>query len=364
MLFFPKGDPGLVSWNHIDDEVLLQWLDDAAGLLSNNIHNDESAHQSGTSFNTSAIIRTPSHSTNSLRDARWSSNNGLTTSKVLPGPPQDAEYANLDEPSIAFGGDSVPVDEKPNSSKRRYNAEELEKVNSVRASSACTRCQVMKEAVSHSITWKCALLTKSPQCSEDSTPGPCRRCQAIELSSRIWKTPCFRGQLTAAELFRTGKCVASLITSTGNAHATVSLNFPFGSNKITQWHGKDRRQVDLFYPLSNAKDHAYVPHLTVKCRRFRPGFGDVVTKSYPTPQGPRILDLPPFSLIDLPAIRNTMAQFVAHNLETFVNELKVGAVGKYFSATFDEIMRLSKSVRIICIPIVMKLLMISRATCY
>jgi hypothetical protein len=203
MLFFPKGDPGLVSWNHIDDEVLLQWLDDAAGLLSNNIHNDESAHQSGTSFNTSAIIRTPSHSTNSLRDARWSSNNGLTTSKVLPGPPQDAEYANLDEPSIAFGGDSVPVDEKPNSSKRRYNAEELEKVNSVRASSACTRCQVMKEAVSHSITWKCALLTKSPQCSEDSTPGPCRRCQAIELSSRIWKTPCFRGQLTAAELFRT-----------------------------------------------------------------------------------------------------------------------------------------------------------------
>jgi len=233
MLFFPKGDPGPVSWNHIDDEVLLQWLDDAAGLLSNNTRNDESAHQSGTSSSTSAIIRTPSHSTNSSRDARRSSNNGLTTSKVLPGPPQDAEYANLDEPSIAFGGDSVPLDEKPNSSKRRYNAEELEKVNSVRASSACTRCQVMKEAVSHSMTWKCALLTKSPQCSEDSTPGPCRRCQAIESSSRIWKTPCFRGQLTAAELFRTGKCVASLITSTGNAHVNSFSELPF---RIKQNH--------------------------------------------------------------------------------------------------------------------------------
>ncbi|KAN0090060.1 hypothetical protein V8E51_018639 [Hyaloscypha variabilis] len=300
-------DLGPVPWTHLDDHSLLHWLDDTNGLLLNNVRTEGGSYQSRISSSSSAVDRTPSHNTSSSSDVQQPSMNGCASAEEPQLPPPNGGSVDLDESSVEFGQEARNMHEKLNSRKRRYNSEELEKVNSVRASSACTRCQVMKEA-----------------CSEDSIPGPCKRCQAIESSSRIWKTPCFRGQLTAAEIFR-----------------TISLNFPFGSKKITQWHGKDRRQVELYYPLSNLSEHVYVPYITVKCRKFRPAIGDVVTKSYPTPQGSCILDLPPFTLIETPAVRNTMDQYITNNLDTFVKELKFGVVGKQFSATFDEIMRLS-----------------------
>lgn len=124
----------------------------------------------------------------------------------------------------------------------------------------------------------------------------------------------------------------------------VSISFPFGSKRITQWHGRDQRQLELFYPPLYLNDYNSVPSITVRCRKFRPAIGDVVTKSYPTSQGPCILDLPPFTLIDLLAVRSAMNGYVSNHLEDFAKELKIGVVGEHFGPTFDEISRVCVNV--------------------
>lgn len=84
--------------------------------------------------------------------------------------------------------------------------------------------------------------------------------------------------------------------------------------------------------------------MALKCRKFRPGKEDILTKSYPTPEGPRVLTLPPITLVSLPSARKIIESFLNENLEFFVDELKVGVIGSLFSSTFDEAWRLSKNV--------------------
>ena len=104
----------------------------------------------------------------------------------------------------------------------------------------------------------------------------------------------------------------------------------------------------MFFPPSYGLDYSSAPSIFLEYRRFRPSAGDVLKKSYPTPEGPRVLALPPYTLSKGETARKTMESFFAANFEFLFPELKVGSVGAVFGDTFDEAKRFSKDVSIFC----------------
>ena len=127
----------------------------------------------------------------------------------------------------------------------------------------------------------------------------------------------------------------------------MSLRFPtFDVKRTTAWQGRDSHQVEMFYAPSYDADYSSAPSIVLKCRQFRPSKNEILTKSFPTPDGAHLVKLPPYTLTMLPKARQIMENFVTDNVDFFVEELKVGDVGMSFSSTFDEVKRLSKTVNI------------------
>lgn len=106
-------------------------------------------HKAGQCSDSSANnILTPSYSSSSSDGGRQQamSSQGSATRPQLQHPV--TRSADTHNPHLQ-GGQSSNIEAKPETQQRRYSPDELEKMNSVRASSACIRCQVMEEAVCH-----------------------------------------------------------------------------------------------------------------------------------------------------------------------------------------------------------------------
>lgn len=123
-------------------ESFLPWrITDPTQPSSTNTSKAEFTPLSGNSSGSSQIQITPSHSSTATGKA-----------KVSP----RAERSSQQNPSeslariISNSSSEQNIRDNPekmSKKRRRYDAEELEKVNSVRQAAACIRCQKMKEPV-------------------------------------------------------------------------------------------------------------------------------------------------------------------------------------------------------------------------
>lgn len=106
----------------------------------------DSSHSDFRTSRSSDVILTPSGESSLAKDDQVLSKEQIyiESDPAMPQQPNDA----FEKPTKQNTDTVAGVEEKLRSRKRRYEPEELYKVNSVRQSSACIRCQVMKEAVS------------------------------------------------------------------------------------------------------------------------------------------------------------------------------------------------------------------------
>lgn len=140
---------GLDPWNNFGNDILWSSLDDTNMLLSYGVPVNGSAYELNNSSSMSSNILTPSFGSSSPNARQQPSTDPQESMEILNLQRQASAKTDIEDSRSALTVQSSNAEAKPKCRKRRYNPDELEKVNSVRASSACIRCQVMKEAVCH-----------------------------------------------------------------------------------------------------------------------------------------------------------------------------------------------------------------------
>lgn len=113
-------------------------------------------------------------------------------------------------PDASFHGSQTVGSQRsagPQASKKQQTPprrENLDKINSVRKSGACIRCAVLHEPVSYKVlVGQKPSLTGLTKCD---TGDPCATCKSNSQKAKIWRQPCVRLPLSAAEVHRTSKC--------------------------------------------------------------------------------------------------------------------------------------------------------------
>lgn len=116
--------------------------------------------------------------------------------------PDASLYDAQTEGSQKQAGPQKTKRKRQTSSKR----DNVDKINSVRRSGACIRCAVLHEEVSYNVPLGHSHgLTLLSKCD---TGDPCATCKSNAQKAKIWKQPCVRLSLSAAEVHRTSKHTA------------------------------------------------------------------------------------------------------------------------------------------------------------